>query len=234
MLIGEDFEKIEWDSFGLHMLEPNAFIGDMLIAFIGFYFAYKTASLKKNTPFFRYWKLAFIAFGFTFLTGGFGHLFFHYWQVPGKYIGWYVGIFTPFFIEQAMLSLYHNAKHKKLFILISKLKLALAFIGTTLMILFVDLDADPTQGMRVVTPHTTLGLIFCLGYLGFVYSKRIHKSFSYMWMSVLAMFPSVIFQAMKINFFQWFDRNDISHLLIVVGMIFYFACIRAYAKVVDA
>ncbi|MCH2223189.1 MAG: hypothetical protein MK066_00375 [Crocinitomicaceae bacterium] len=232
MLIGQDFDKIEWDVLGLHLLEPNAFFGDMLIAIVGFYFAYKTASLKKNTPFFSFWKLAFISFGFTFITGGFGHLFFHYWGVPGKYLGWYVGIFTPYFIEQATLSLIQHTKQKKFLILLSKIKFIIAVIGTSLMILFMDLESDPTRGMSIVTPHIIIGLVFCLGYLGYIYSKRIHRSFTYMWISVITILPSAIFQSQKINFFQWFDRNDVSHLLIIIGMFFYFACIKAYSKVV--
>ena len=31
MLIGRDFDKIEFSSLGLDLLEPNAFIGDNII-----------------------------------------------------------------------------------------------------------------------------------------------------------------------------------------------------------
>jgi hypothetical protein len=35
---------------------------------------------------------------------------------------------------------------------------------------------------------------------------------------------------MKINFHQWFDRNDASHVLMLVNIIFYFLAVRGYFR----
>ena len=51
MLIGKDFDKIEFDFFGLHLLEPNAFIGDVVILFVALYFAIQITKIKRVTPF---------------------------------------------------------------------------------------------------------------------------------------------------------------------------------------
>jgi len=232
MLIGEDFDKIEFQFLGLDLVEPNALIGDLIICFLSIYFAYKISSFHQ-TPFFKNWKYFFITFSIGFFAGGLGHIFFNYWGVPGKYTSWFFGIISVFFIERAMLSIYPNEKVKSLLIKLFTVKFVVAILAELLVISFVYLDDDPSIGMRVVTANSTLGLIFCLAYLGYVYSKKITPSFLYLLYSVLIMFPSAIFVSMKISFHQWFDRNDASHVLLAVGLFFYFAAIKGYSSFIQ-
>lgn len=230
MLIGQDFEKIQFQPFGFDFVEPNALIGDTLIFIVAIYCAYKVKSLGLTTPFFKHWRSFFIVFGISFLAGGLGHFCFNYWGVPGKYFSWYFGILAPYFIEQAMLSLFDNEKWKKRLILTSKIKVIAALIATTLVFIFVDLDSDPSKGLRVTTVNTTVGLLFSLGYLGVRYARTIHKGFNYLWISVLILIPTAFFQSLKINIHQWFDRNDASHVLLIIGLLLYYACVKSYAE----
>lgn len=229
MLIGEDFPKIEYHPFGLDLVEPNAMIGDLLIALVSWYFAYKVSKMPL-TPFFTYWKYFFLVFGVSFIFGGLGHLCFNYWGVPGKYTAWLLGIIAPYFVEQAMLSLYDNQKWKKRLVRISQVKLVLAFTGTVAVFMFVDLDVDPGKGLRTSTANTAIGLLFALAYLGARYAKQIAPGFKYMWMSVLVVVPTAFFQSMKINISQYFDRNDASHVFLILGLILYYAGTKRYAK----
>lgn len=231
MLIGKDFDKIEFDLFGFEFVEPNAFIGDLLIAIVAFYFAFRVQNMSDNQAFYRQWRLFFLFFGITFFVGGFSHLCYKYWDVEGKFLSWYLGILSPFFIEQAMISIHPDGKKRTLFSQLSKIKLFLAFAAESLIILFVDLHAVPEKGLIVVTANTTIGLLFSLGYLGARYSKMIHPNMRYFWMSTLVMLPTIAFQAFKINFAQWFDRNDVSHLLLIVGLFYYIAGIRAFHSI---
>lgn len=230
MRLGEDFDKIEFQAFGMDLLEPNAFIGDTIIAIASFFFAFSIYQFKREEPFFKYWKLFFIVFGLSFLTGGLGHLFFNQWDIPGKYPSWFLSLFAPFFIERAMLSLMENKQLSKTLSLVSTIKLVLATLGTIAVIYLVDLTPDPSVGIRVVTIHSTIGLVFALGYLGFKYSKKIAESFKYFWISVIIMIPSVFIQALKINIDQWFDRNDLCHSLLLVGIFLYFFGVRGYYR----
>jgi len=225
MLIGSDFDKIQFQLFGLDLAEPIGFLGDVLISCFAFYFAFKTYRLYR-TPFTKNWFFFFVLFGIGFIMGGFGHLFYNYWGTPGKYIGWFTGIIYVFFIEQAMLPFLKNVKIKKTLLLLSRFKLVLAFLAQVYVVLTVDLYPDYSFGMKVPTINSTLGLVYCLGVLGYVFSKNTHQSFANFYYSVLVMFPAVIIQGLKINISQWFDKNDASHLMVFIGLFFYFRGVK--------
>jgi hypothetical protein len=229
MLIGEDFPKIEFQPFGLDLVEPNAMLGDLIIALVSWYFAYRVNKMP-STPFFRCWKYFFIIFGVSFIFGGLGHLCFNYWGVPGKYTAWLLGIIAPYFVEQAMLSLYTNQKWKRILIRISQVKLVIAFAGTIAVFMFVDLDIDPGKGLQTSTINTAIGLLFALAYLGARYAKTITSGFKYFWMSVLILLPTAFLQSMKINLSQYFDRNDASHVFLILGLIFYYIGVKKYSE----
>ena len=53
MLIGEDFDKIQFSFFGLDLVEPNAFIGDCFILAIALFLAFKTRKLNTKSLFLK-------------------------------------------------------------------------------------------------------------------------------------------------------------------------------------
>ncbi len=103
MLIGSDYPKIEFEAFGLDLVEPNAMYGDALICFVALFIAYKLSKMPIQNTFFKSWRYFFIIFGIGFFFGGLGHMMYNYWGLPGKYTSWYSGIFASFFIERAMI-----------------------------------------------------------------------------------------------------------------------------------
>lgn len=229
MLIGEDFEKLKFEFLGLNLVEPNAFIGDTIILIIALLFAYKTAKINQKTPFIVFWKWFYIVFGISFFAGGWGHLMYNYWGLPGKYFSWYTGIISAFCIEQAMISIFPKIELRGLFKKISVIKMILAFLGATAVFLFVDLSVDPQKGLLIPTLNSVVGLSIALGLFGVIYQKKIHSSFKYLWISALILIPSAIVQGMKINIHPWMDRNDISHILLIIGLILYFQTIKTYS-----
>jgi Family of unknown function (DUF6962) len=230
MLIGKDYDKIEFNAFGLDLVEPNAFYGDTIICTIALIIAFKIKKHFPKTPFFVNWRRFFIIFGVGFFMGGIGHTFFNYLGVPGKYPAWYVGIFAAFFIERAMISLYPVEEKRVLFSKISSAKLILALCAATLVFVFVNLEKDPSIGLRVPSINTSIGLFFALGILGYRYAKKINPGFKYLWISVIVLVPTAIIQSLKFGLHQWFDRNDISHIFLIVGMILYYTAIKKYGK----
>lgn len=234
MKVGEDFNPVEFDLFGFHLIEPNALLGDTFIALVSFFFAYKTYKIAKlytqvdlNKGFFNNWKIFFIIFGISFIGGGLGHSFFNIWGVEGKYFGWITSIIAVFFIEQGMLSIVPS-KHRALFKKLSLIKLIIAEISLLSVFAISDMDADPQKGLLVPSVSTALGFITCLGILGVFYQKTITSSFKWFWISVLTMIPSAVFQGLKISMHPLFDRNDMSHILLVLALIFYWKGINGY------
>ena len=76
MLIGSDFDKIEFSFLGLDLLEPNAFIGDTLILITAITLGYKTKKINKHLPVFINWNFFFWWFGIGMFLGGSGPLMF--------------------------------------------------------------------------------------------------------------------------------------------------------------
>lgn len=230
MLIGKDYPKIEFELFGLDLVEPNAFIGDTIIFFIALFF-YNRISRQQQTndsPFLKNWKLFYLWFGVSFFCGGFGHLFYNYTGVIGKTPSWFLGLLAPYYIEQAMLSIYPDKARRTMFKQISTVKLVIFTVMELIILCVFDISDTPEKGLLVPTLSTTLGLFICLGILGIYYQRRIHPSFKYLWYAMIILILSAIPQAMKINFHQYWDRNDVSHVFLITGLILYYQAIRKY------
>lgn len=220
MQIGADFPKIEFELLGFELLEPNTFIGDTVLFVFSMYAAYQVFRLQKEHLFHRSWFLFFVVFGIGFFVGGFGHLFYNYWGIPGKIPSWVLGVIAVFLIERAMISLIDHNSLKKTLSLISKVKLILALAGVLLVLCFVDLSVDYSKGMIVPTINSTIGLFGALGILAFVLSKRISGMTPFI-VSVIVLIPAAVIQAMKINIHPWFDKNDLSHFLLLIALFLY-------------
>lgn len=230
MIIGGDFEKIEFNLFGLELLEPMAFIGDTIIFFISLFILIKINKVPQKSPFFIKWKWFFIIYGLGFFIGGLGHVFYNYTGLFGKYPSWLAGIFTVFFAESAMISLLKNGKLKTLFSKISKAKLLIVVIIELIVFMTVDLEKDIFAGLKVPTYNTLVGFVFSFSYLGYKFSKEISPVFKYLWISVLMMIPVGVIQTLKLSFHPWFDRNDFSHVLLIISMLMYYQAIKGYSK----
>ena len=230
MLIGKDFEKISFELFGYTFLEPNAFIGDAVIFVVALYYAARIRRLNKTGAFYTNWYWFYIVFGTGFLIGGFSHLFFNSWGVNGKYIPWLSGIVTAFFLEQAMISIFPKKERKQMFKRLSILKLIFVLLAAFYTFVTVDLSLDIKKGLMIPTANSIVGLGFSLIALGSFYYNRIDKCFRYFWISGLLLFPSAVFQVLKINLHPWMDRNDVSHVLLLLSLILYFRGVEGYTQ----
>lgn len=230
MLIGQDYDKLQWDVFGLHLVEQNTFIGDVIIFIVAIYFFFR---IKRNfvlSPFNTNWMRFYLFFALGFGLGGFGHLFFNYLGLPGKYPAWFLGMVASFFIERAMISIYPKTEKRSLFNKLALTKLIVFSIAEIILLSTLDMEAKPERGLIIPTLSSVLGLGLALGLLGAMYQRKIHSSFKFLWIGALVIVPSAIFQALKINPAQWFDRNDVSHVLLLSGLIIYFQTIKGYAE----
>lgn len=230
MLIGKDFDKVEFQLFGFHLVEPNALIGDTLLFLFSIYLAFKVLRLPVKTPFTTTWKWFFIIFGFSFLAGGFGHSFYKYWGIVGKFPSWYLGFLATFLIEWAMVNIHPNQRFVKLLNPIIVIKFLVAILAEFFILTYYDFHSDPSKGLIIPLVYTTVGLLYALGYLSLKYEKSHSTSFRHLWISVLILIPSTVFQAFKINFHPLFDRNDVAHILLVFSLICYYKSVKGYSE----
>jgi hypothetical protein len=225
-MIGQDFPKIEWHILGLDLLEPNAMIGDIILFTTSLYIAKLIDQNFSHHSFYRNWRRFFLCFGWSFLFGGFGHLLYKYLGLWGKYPSWILGMVATYFLSKAIISLWPQAKQKTIF---ERLALALLFIGMlveVIVFMTVDLSIDQSKGLFVPTLISGIGLIFSLVFLGLCYQKTIHPNFKFLWIAALTLLPNAFIQSQKINLNQWFDRNDFSHVLLLISLLLYYHSIR--------
>lgn len=219
MKIGSDFDKIAVDIWGMHLLEPNTALGDLVILIVSLVFYFK---LNKKGDFYNLWAKFYLCFGFSFFLGGLGHLFFHYFGLFGKSFSWLLGIISPYFIEQTMLSLWHNKRRRKQWMRLSMCKTVALFLLEIVLLISMDPQRDPALGLIIPTLSSIIGLGFCLVLLAWKYQNALHSGFRYFWIGSLVLIPNAGIQALKINFHPWFDRNDLSHVLLLLGVIIYY------------
>lgn len=232
MRIGSDFDKIEWEFLGMNLLEPNALIGDLLLFTIAIIF-YVQIRKEATNLFVTYWSRFFLIFAISFIIGGFGHVFSNYTHAGGRIPSWYLGLITPFWIEQAMILLWPHPNTRKLFKQISIIKTIFFLLGLTVYVL-VNFDSiSLTTGMIFPTYNAIIGLGSSLGILAVIYQQRVSQNFRYFWFGALSFFPSAIIQGIKFNLYPWFDRNDLSHLLLLIGLFFYYKGIKSTQKATD-
>lgn len=203
-------EKLPFSLFGLCLQEPMALILNWIMAGVSFYFFFRIQ--QPATLFQKHWRLFYLLFGISTFFGGLGHLLFNYFDVYGKYPCWIFGIFAAFHAGKAMISvpLISQAKQRKLtyFLVLKALFFAIAAVLTQ-NFLFVMVDAIIAY------------LFFCLGF-GLYYWKKGMDSFRFTVYAVLILIPSVFIFLFQINPHLWFNKDDISHVLMVLTIVFFY------------
>lgn len=230
-MIGADFEKIQFVLFGWELMEPMALITDTIMGIISIVFGLKVAKLKSAHPFYLYWSLFFIIFGVGSLWGGFAHAFYGYWGIPGKIPSWIAGPTSVYCLEQAMISANKKEKFYNALKAFSFWKLVIVLLSFILILSLVDLKEKPELGFLPIAINTILGVSFFAGVLGWIYAKRGYSNFyKYFSWGVLIMLPSSFVFLMKINLHPWFDKNDLSHVLLTLGITYFFIGVNRLYK----
>jgi hypothetical protein len=226
MLIGADYNKVHIDFYGYHLVEPNVFLTDAVMSGISLFIAFSIYSMKEKNEFKRYWFLFFFVYGISSFAGGLGHLLYLYFGVAGKMFTWITGILSIYYIERAMVSVIQEIRLKALLNRLVFSKLLFVFAIFSLVCLTQPISQKPALGFLPVAINTIIGVSLSAGILGYRFKKTINDSFKYFYIGVLIMVPSAIFFLGKINPHQWFDKNDISHVLLTIGIIYFYIGIK--------
>jgi hypothetical protein len=90
--------------------------------------------------------------------------------------------------------------------------------------------ADPSIGLKIPTLNTLIGLVLCTGILAMKYAKAYTSGFKYHVMSVFVLIPTAVVQTLKISFYPWLDRNDISQIFLGLAIFLYYKGIKSYSN----
>lgn len=232
-LIFADFDKIHFSLFGLDLVEPMALVTDSILGITSVVFGILVMrKMKTEHPFYSYWMWFFFVFGVGAFYGGLSHIFFNYWGVVGKFGTWIAGPISIYCIEQAMISAHPNSKTVNLLKGISFWKLVIVFTVWICIVTMGPIHEKPAIGFLPIAINTIVGVLISAGVLGRYYYKRgLSINYKYFVLGVIVMLPSAFIFLMKINLHPWFDKNDLSHVLLLAGIIyFYLGCKRLYKE----
>jgi len=229
-MVGIDFPKIEFDMFGLHLLEPMALITDFLLAGLSFFFFYKLKDVNSQLGFYKYWRLFFLVFGIGTFFGGIGHTFYNQLGLTGKILGWSFGPLGIYLSERAMIATHWDNKVKTTLKKLVNIKISLTYIAVVVLIFLVEDNLKSTLPFLPIVITTIIGFIGIVGYLGFKYTEKFSAKFKFFWLGVLMVMPTAFIFILKINVHQWFDKNDFSHFLFMIAITYFYLGVSKLSK----
>ena len=222
MLIGEDYTKIAIDFNGFTLLEPNALLTDFIMGAFSIYIAVKLNKIRSQHAFLKYWYYFFLTFGIGAFCGGLAHSLFLYTGPQGKFPTWISAILCAFFIEKAMIKSVDSLNKNNILGKIAFIKMILIFLTVITVISTKAYQNEHTIGFIPIAIYTLLGIFISVSVISYYNIKRGYHNFKYLIFGVLVMLPSFFIFLLKINPVQWFDKGDVSHLMIIIGNYFFY------------
>lgn len=226
MLIGEDFTKIALDFNGFTLLEPNALITDFIMGSFSIYFAIQLKKIKAQHSFLKYWYYFFLIFGIGAFCGGLAHSLFEYTGPQGKFPTWISAILCAYFIEKAMIKSVGKLNKKNILGKIAFTKMILIFLIVITVISTKAYQKEHTIGFIPIAINTLIGVFISVAYFSFYNIKRGCQEFKYLFYAVMIMLPSFFIFLLKVNPFPWFDKSDLSHIIIIIGNFYFYLGVK--------
>jgi len=203
-----EFAVVQYHLFGLSLQEPIALFYNWLIFVLCMIWVSK---LKPVNEAVKNWRWFFILFGIACLFGGFAHSLYQYFGNVGKIPQWILGIVSGFFAGKAMWSLLPDSnKFKRFLFIFLWLKM---IVNLTLCLSFMS--------FTFVTIDSILTYFIYAGGIGFYLYKKGQKELRYFFIAVLCCLPAAFIFLLKIDLSKYFNREDLSHVFILLCLIFF-------------
>lgn len=207
------FEVIKFNIGGLNLQEPMALVTNWMIASFCIYALVRT---KWNSTYsvnsFRYF---YIFLFISTILGGLGHLFMQYLGIFGKYPSWFFAVLAGYCIGRGILYYWRDRKsyfYFKWFLFIKSFTL-LALSFATQKFVFVAVDSILTY-------------ILYAGYLSLMLWMKKKEEMRFFFYGMLVLFPSAFIFLMNINFHRYLNRDDLSHLLILACIMYFYSAVK--------
>ncbi len=215
----QEFKIVHFTLGGLQLQEPSTFISDIILALGAFILCIKTYRLNKIDN--RLFFLFFLFLGVSTFFGAFGHVLFHYGGKIGKFPSWIFASISTFFFCQAMISDLPSLFNKQW-------KLVVWIKGMVLLLLSL-----------IFCKFIFIAIDSILSYLifGGGFGRQLWKSsrthMKYIVYGTIVLIPSAFVFILDVNLHELFNRDDLSHFIILATIIFYYKAILERSKIVS-
>lgn len=215
-LFMQEFKIIHFTLAGLQLQEPSTFISDIILAICSFILGFKTYKLNNvdNSYFFKF----FLFLGVSTLFGAFGHVLFFYGGNPGKFPSWIFALVSTFFFCNAIIDdkpTFFNAKWKSIVWIKAVLILILSVIFSKFI--FVAIDS--------IISYLIFG-----GVLSYALWNDDRLHMKYIVYGTIVLIPSAFVFILDVNLHELFNRDDLSHLIIMITILIYYKAIQERDK----
>ncbi len=206
-------EKIEFEIWGLQLLEPMALILNLIMFFQSFHY-YRKIKNSFASPFSSYFGKFFLFISISTFFAAWSHLFYNYLGMVGKIPGYSTTIISIVMLEYAMV-IYLYPKGNILLKSIILILMASAFILLIFELKFLW-----------VAIHTAIGIVLFLG-MPFSYKiiKGEEKASFFFWGFIL-MLMTLPVELLRLNLHPWFQHQDISHVFMSCALYCFYKGVR--------
>ena len=201
-------EKIEFEIWGLQLLEPMALSLNLVMSFQSFRY-YQKIKYTFASPFSIYFGKFFLLASISTFFAAWSHLFYNYIGMVGKIPGFATTIIAISMLEYAM-AIYLYPKGNA----ILKSIIYILMTGTFGLLIF-------ELTFLWVAIHTAIGIIF---FLGIPFSLRIIKGndqAGFFFWGFISMLMTLPVELLRLNLHPWFQHQDISHLFMISALYFF-------------
>lgn len=210
-------KTIYFNLWGLNLQEPMALILNWIIASFCVYAFFKLNRFNNKAN--SYWRMFYLFFGISTFFGGLGHVFFLYTGIPGKFPSWIFGALANGFAALGVLNFKGISKPTTIAYYLVWIKCALLVVISmvTQKFIFIAIDA-------IVTYLCYTGI-----YLLFLQSRTLFRYFiSKFLIGVVILLPSAFFFILKINLHDWLNKDDVSHILMLIAIVFFYQGLKEW------
>ena len=198
-------EKIEFEFWGLQLLEPMALVLNLIMSFQSFRY-YQKISNSLASPFSVYFGKFFFFISISAFFAAWSHLFYNYLGMYGKIPGFTTNIIAISMLEYAMVTYFYPKGHV----------LLKSIIGLLMMSAFGLLIFK--LNFLWVAIHTGIGVILFLGVpITFRILKRADQARFFFW-GFISMLMTLPVELLELNLNSWFQHQDISHVFMICSI----------------
>lgn len=224
-------EKVSIELFGLTLLQPNTFISDVGIAFLGFGLFLSLKKLFPSSKIRVYYGFFFLFIGISTFIGGNAHLIEHYTE---HYLfhafGWSVSAVAIYFMQRGSANDYPE-KIKKILNPIFLFQMVISVLIYLGYQLFGGVEVDHnfvgTPGFLAVKISIGVGfIVFILPLHVYKIMKEKDHGSAIFLMGIVSSVAALIIQSRKWGVNEYINHNVVAHMVLGVCYYLYYLGVR--------